>query len=171
MSRLVQALSLVTMLARAGELSNRPAPAFRLPDVGGRTVSLADYKGKLLVLEFMSTTCPHCQKFAPVMEGVYARFKGKVGVLSIATYPDNARTVAEFAKTYKVSFPILLDPQHSAAMDYLKPAPPTYGFSIPHLFLIDSTGFIRDDFTQNPSNGQFFTPEGLTRLVEGYLGR
>lgn len=171
MNRLVLSLLLAPLLAPAGELSNRPAPAFRLPDATGRSVSLADYKGKLLVLEFMNTTCPHCQKFAPVLESVHTRFKGKVGVVSIATHPDNARTVAEFAKTYKASFPILVDPQNTAAMDYLKPGPPNYGFSIPHLFLIDSSGFIRDDFIQNPSNSQFFTPEGFGRLVQGYLSR
>ena len=171
MNRLVLFLSLAPLLSGAGELSNRPAPAFRLLDTSGRAVSLADYKGKLLVVEFMNTTCPHCQKFAPVLESVQTRFKGKVGVVSIATHPDNARTVAEFAKTYKVSFPILLDPQNTAAQDYLKPGPPNYGFSIPHLFLIDSSGFIRDDFTQNASNSQFFTPDGFARLVQGYLGR
>lgn len=171
MNRLVLSLLLAPLLSAAGELSNRPAPAFRLLDATGRSVSLADYKGKILVVEFMNTTCPHCQKFAPVLEGVQARFKGKVGVVSIATHPDNARTVAEFAKTHKVSFPILLDPQNTATMEYLKPGPPNYGFSVPHLFLIDASGFIRDDFIENPSNSQFFTPEGFARLVQGYLGR
>ncbi len=169
MIRLALLICLGPWLLSAGELSNRPAPPFRLPDAAGRFVSLADYKGRLVVLEFMSTTCPHCQKFAAVLESVHNRFKGKVGVVSIAAYPDNARTVAEFTKTYQVTFPILVDPQNTAAMAYLKPQPPTYGFSIPHLFLIDSSGFIRDDFTQNPSNAQFFTAEGFAKLVQGYL--
>ncbi len=171
MKRLVLSLLLAPLLAPAGALSNRPAPAFRLLDATGRAVSLADYKGKFLVVEFMNTTCPHCQKFVPVLESVQTRFKGKAGVVAIATYPDNIRTVTEFVKTYGASFPILVDPKNSAAMDYLKPGPPHNGFSIPHLFLIDSSGFIRDDFSQNPSNSQFFTPEGFARLVQGYLGR
>lgn len=172
MNRLALSLLLAPLLAPAGELSNRPAPAFRLPDAtAGRMVSLADYKGKLVVVEFMNTTCPHCQKFAPVLESIHTRFKGKVGVVAIATHPDNVRTITEFAKTYKASFPILVDPKNTAAMDYLKPGPPNYGFSIPHLFVIDASGFIRDDFTQNASNAQFFTPEGFARLVQGYLTR
>ncbi len=171
MNRLLLSLLLAPLLAPAGELSNRPAPAFRLLDATGRAVSLADYKGKFLVVEFMNTTCPHCQKFAPVLESVHTRFKGKVGVVAISTHPDNIRTVTEFAKTYKASFPILVDPQNTAARDYLQPGPPNFGFSIPHLFLIDSSGFIRDDFSQNASNSQFFTPEGFARLVQGYVGR
>lgn len=159
------------LLSAAGELSNRPAPAFRLPDSRGRAVSLSDFKGKLLLIEFMSTTCPHCEKFAPVLESVLTRFKGRVGVISIATYPDNTGTVAQFIKTHKVGYPVLLDPQHSAAMEYLKPPPPNYGFSVPHLFLVDQSGYIRDDFTQTPSNADLFMPEGLARLIEGYLGR
>lgn len=164
-------LSFCSWLYAAGELSNRPAPEFRLQDAKGRPVSLADYKGKVILIEFMSTTCPHCQKFASALEAVHAKFKGRVGVLGIATHPDNASTAAEFAQTYKVTYPILLDLTHSTAMSYLKPPPPNYSFSIPHLFVVDQSGYIRDDFTQNSANSEFFTPEGLSRLVGAYLGR
>ena len=175
MPRLLSSLALVLALCpwlfAAGELSNRPAPEFRLQDAKGSTVSLADYKGKVILIEFMSTTCPHCQKLAPALEAVHAKFKGRVGVLGIATHTDNASTVTEFAQTYKVSYPILLDPTHSTALGYLKPAPPNYSFSIPHLFVVDQSGYIRDDFTENPSNSEFFTAEGLSRLVGAYLAR
>ena len=159
------------LAAGPGELSNRPAPPFRLSDPGGRTVSLADFHGKFLVIEFIATTCPHCQKFAPVLEGIRAQFKECVGVVGIATYADNASTVANFVQTYKIGYPILLDTTNSAAMAYLKPPPPNYNFSIPYVFLIDQAGYIRDDFTQTPYNLDLFTPAGFTRLVEGYLGR
>ena len=157
--------------AASGELSNRLAPDFRLPDSKGGTLSLSDFKGRMLVVEFMSTTCPHCQKFAPVLNAVSARFKGRVAVVGIATHPDNAETVAQFVQTYKVGYPILLDTGHRAAMDYLKPSPPNFGFSIPHIFLVDQAGFIRDDFVQNASNTELFTPEGLGNLIRGYLGK
>jgi peroxiredoxin len=160
-----------SLLAASGELSNRPAPDFSLPDSKGHTVSLADFKGKPLLIEFLSSTCPHCQKLAPVLESMHSRFKKRVGVVGIATYPDNATTVAQFVQTYKVTYPILFDASHSAAMGYLKPPPPNYSFSIPHLFVVDQDGYIRDDFVQNPSNAEFFTAEGLSHLVGGYLGR
>lgn len=163
-------LSLLALVCSAGDLSNRPAPDFHLNDAFGRPVSLNDYRGKLLLVEFLATTCPHCQKFAPVLDSVYARFKGKVAVVGIATFPATAQTVAEFVKTYKVTYPILIDPTNKAALDYLKPSPDK-GFSIPYLFIVDQAGFIRDDFIQNPSNAEFFTPQGLSRMVEGYLGR
>ena len=168
---LILSLCLCGLLAASGELSNRPAPDFRLPDSKGRTVGLSDFKGKVLLIEFMSTTCPHCQKFAPVLEDVHTRFKGRVAVVGIATFPDSASTVAEFIQTYKTSYPILLDPSRTAAMNYLKPPPPNFSFSIPHVFLVDPAGYIRDDFVQNPSNGDLFTSEGLRRLVGGYLPR
>jgi len=159
------------LLPGAGELSNRPAPPFRLPDTKGRTVSLADFKGKFLVIEFMSTTCSHCQHFAPVLESLHDRFQGRVGVVSIAPHPDNAITVTKFAQSYQVTYPILLDPEHKATLAYLRPAPPKYNFSIPHVFLVDQTGFVRDDFTQNPSNQALFTPAGFARLIESYIDR
>ncbi len=167
--RLGLAACLPAALFAAGELSNRPAPSFRLADTKGRVVSLPDYKGKFLVIEFMSTTCPHCQNFAGALESLLWRFKGRIGVLSIATYPDTAATVAKFIETYKVSYPILLDPTHATALAYLKPRPPNYSYSIPHVFLIDAAGHIRDDFTQTPSNQETFSEAGLSRLVGGYV--
>jgi peroxiredoxin len=165
------AVLLSSLLAASGELSNRPAPGFRLPDSRNRMVALADFKGKLVLVEFLSTSCPHCQKFAPVLESVYTRFKGKVAVIGIATYPDTAETVAQFVQTYKVSYPIVTDPGNAAAMAYLKPPPPNFSFSIPHLFIVDQEGYIRDDFIQNPSNPELFTPEGLGHLIGAYLNR
>lgn len=163
-------LGFTGFICSAGELSNRPAPDFRLNDSAGRPVSLSEYRGKVVLVEFLSTTCPHCQKLAPVLDSIYTRFKGKVAVVGIATFPATAQTVAAFVQTYKVSYPVLIDPTNKATLDYLKP-PPDRGFSIPHLFVVDQAGYIRDDFIQNPSNAEFFQPEGLSRLVQGYLGR
>ncbi|HZS51727.1 MAG TPA: TlpA disulfide reductase family protein [Bryobacterales bacterium] len=160
--------SFCSLLCAAGELSNRPAPDFHLSDSQGRMVSLSSFKGKVLLVEFLSTTCPHCQKFAPVLDSVYTRLKGRVAVVGISTFPDTAETVAEFVKTYKISYPVLVDPTNKAAIDYLKPDP-NHGFSIPHVFVVDQSGYIRDDFVQNPSNAELFTPEGLTRLLRAYL--
>ncbi|MBI3667449.1 MAG: TlpA family protein disulfide reductase [Acidobacteria bacterium] len=175
MTRILRSLALLLALCAlpgaGSELSNRPAPVFRLPDSKGRMVSLADFRGKFLVIEFMSTTCPHCQNFAPVLEGLQSHFKGKVGVVSIASFPDNAAAVAQFVQTYKVNYPVLYDPSNSAAMEYLKPAPPNYGFSIPHVFLVDQAGFIRDDILRSNSNLDLFTTQGFTRMLEGYVGR
>jgi peroxiredoxin len=168
---LAGALAFASLLVASGELSNRPAPDFRLADSKGRFVALSDFKGKPLLVEFLSTTCPHCQKFAPILDAVRAKFKGRVGVVAIATYPDNASTINQFVQNYKVSYPILVDPGNTAAIGYLKPAPPNYGFSIPHLFVVDQSGYIRDDFTQTVSNPELFTVEGLSNLIGGYLGR
>ncbi len=168
---LVGALAFATLLTASGELSNRPAPDFRLPDSKGRIVALSDFKGKPLIVEFLSTTCPHCQKIAPILDAVHTKYKGRAGVVAVATYPDNASTVAQFIQSYKVNYPILVDPGNMVALGYLKPAPPTYSFSIPHLFVVDQSGYIRDDFTQNPSNSELFTVEGLSNLIGGYLSR
>src|SRR6266851_835543 len=96
---LAGALAFASLLAASGELSNRPAPDFRLTDSKGRVVALSDFKGKPLIVEFLSTTCPHCQKIAPILDAVHSKFKGRVGVVGIAAYPDNASTVAGFLQT------------------------------------------------------------------------
>ena len=52
-------LSALTMLA-AGELSGRRAPGFALPDLNLNYHDLADLQGRVVLLEIMQTTCPHC---------------------------------------------------------------------------------------------------------------
>ncbi len=44
----------------------RRAPGFALPNSQMKVVDLADYRGKIVVLEFMQTTCPHCAAFADI---------------------------------------------------------------------------------------------------------
>ena len=46
----------------------RRAPGFALMDSKGQLHDLADYRGKVVVLEFMQTTCPHCAGFAPTLQ-------------------------------------------------------------------------------------------------------
>src|SRR5262245_18744470 len=130
-------LAIGSLWAASGELSNRLAPDFRLHDSKGHIVALSAFKGKPLIIEFLSTTCPHCQKFAPILDPVRSKFRGRVGVVAVATYPDNASTVAQFLQNHKVSYPILVDPGNKTALGYLKPALPNYSFSIPYLFVVD----------------------------------
>ncbi len=50
--------------ATAGELSNRRAPSFNLPDGRLQRYDTQDLRGKVVLLEFMSTTCPYCAKLS-----------------------------------------------------------------------------------------------------------
>ncbi|KAA0572511.1 SCO family protein [Azospirillum sp. B21] len=97
------------------EVVNRPAPDFRLIDTEGRTVSLDDLKGKVVVLWFVYTSCPdvcplHTKAVAAVQEQVNATpMKDRVKFVTISTDParDTAKVRRDFAAAHG------LDPMNS----------------------------------------------------------
>ena len=146
MNRFVALISLaLTPLWAAGELSNRRAPGFSLPDVKLNQHDLADYRGKVVLLEVMLTTCPHCIAFASTLEEVAKKYAGRVQVLSIVNPPDNTNTVNKFIADHRLSYPVLFDCGQVAG-SYMKATPQNPAFDIPHLFLIDQNGQIRNNW-------------------------
>jgi len=152
----------------AGELSNRRAPGFSLPDSALKQHDLADYRGKVVVLEVMLTTCPHCAKFAPILEEVARKLAGRVQVLTIVNPPDTTGTVVKFIKDHKLSYPVLFDCGQVAA-SYMRASLERPSFDIPHLFLIDANGVIRNDFGYSVLTLGIFEGKGLMAEVEKLL--
>ena len=64
----VFAVALAGLLAGQSGLSGRRAPGFSLPDRNLNRHDLQDYRGKLVLLEFMQARCPRCEKFAQILE-------------------------------------------------------------------------------------------------------
>src|SRR5580692_12526843 len=96
------------LLGASGELSDRRAPGFALPDpTYQRYYDLQDYAGKVVVIDIMSTRCPHCLLTSTTLEQVKARYGGKVGILEIVLPPDNLDTVTKFVATNNVTVPVL----------------------------------------------------------------
>src|SRR5271168_3966102 len=93
----------------AGELSGRRAPGFSLPDSSAKQYDLQDYRGKIVIIDFMQVTCEHCQKFSGVLEQAKAKYGDKIAVLSVVNPPSDAKGVADFVTKFKVKSPILFD--------------------------------------------------------------
>src|SRR5580658_8183882 len=140
---LIAALSLLA----SGEFSNRRAPGFSLQDSHFVQHDTQDYRGKVLIVEFMQTTCPVCIRLADTLVQVKAKYGDKVGILSITTLPDNFQTADKFAAEHKVPWPILFD-SGQVMMSYLKVTPANPKVSFPHVFIIDGQGTIRNDFEE-----------------------
>ncbi len=156
---LVSALCLVPLWA-AGELSNRRAPGFSLPDSTIKQYDIADYRGKIVVLEIMVTTCPHCAKFADVLESVAVKYRDKVQVLSMVNPPDTTASVNKFIQDHRVSYPIVFD-CGQAAGSYMRATPQNPSFDVPHVFLIDQNGVIKNDFGYGLLTREIFEGRGL----------
>src|SRR5580658_9624545 len=98
-------------MALLAQQALRRAPGFALPDgMTGQIRDLYDYRGKPVVLEFMSTTCPHCAAFADILAEVERKYAGRVQVISIVNVPaDSPGSVRQYVTGHKVGYPILLD--------------------------------------------------------------
>lgn len=129
----------------AGEFSNRRAPGFSLSDSKFQQHDPQDYRGKVLIVDFMQTTCAVCQKLSDTLQQVKAKYGDKIAIMSIMTLPDNYQTVDKFASEHKITWPMLFD-SGQVMMSYLKVTPANPQVHFPHLFIIDGKGTIRYDF-------------------------
>ncbi|MCW8943188.1 MAG: TlpA family protein disulfide reductase [Sedimenticola sp.] len=91
-------------------LDDRPeAPPFVLKDTQGKEVSLADYKGKVLVINFWATWCPSCRKEMPSLNRGAAWLKKYDVELIAINVGEKPKRVMDYLQKEPVDFPILLD--------------------------------------------------------------
>lgn len=86
------------------------APAFRLPDADGNTVSLSDYRGRRVVVYFYpAASTPGCTKQACDFRDSLAALNG-AGIDVVGISPDKPEKLAKFRDAEKLTFPLLSDP-------------------------------------------------------------
>jgi thiol-disulfide isomerase/thioredoxin len=115
----------------------RPAPGFTLQDIDGKTHSLAEYRGKVVLVNFWATWCPPCRAEMPSIERLYASMKGKPFVVLALDQGESVDSVFAFMGQLSPSptFPVLLDSKSHAAH--------AFGvMGIPSTYLIDQQGRI-----------------------------
>src|SRR4051812_16939914 len=115
------------------------------PPITGRTLdstprvkTLADYKGKVVLLNIWATWCEPCRQEMPSMEKLYQEF-GAQGLEIVAVSvddPGTEQTIRDFAKKYGLTFEILHDPAQATAQRYQ-----VTGY--PESFIIGREGTIR----------------------------
>jgi peroxiredoxin len=82
---------------------------FTLAELSGKTWTLKELRGKVVVLNFWATWCPPCRKEMPDLETLYRQFKDQ-GLVILAISDEDAGKVQPFIAKQKVTYPILLDP-------------------------------------------------------------
>src|SRR5687767_10454531 len=81
------------------------APDFTLTDISGKQVSLKDYRGKVVLVDFWATWCPPCRVSIPAMEELHKEYGPKgLQVLSVSMDED-VELVAPFAQEQKMTYP------------------------------------------------------------------
>lgn len=79
-----------------------------LKDMNGAAVRLADYKGKVIVINFWATWCGPCQTEIPELVDMYAEFKDKDVVLLGISIDDTPETLQKYAQQKGMNYPVLL---------------------------------------------------------------
>jgi peroxiredoxin Q/BCP len=94
------------------------APAFSAPDQTGKVISLAQLKGKTVVLYFYpKDDTPGCTVEACSFRDSHAVFHKK-SVVVLGVSPDSSKSHAKFAEKFSLPFPLLSDPDHTLAENY-----------------------------------------------------
>ncbi len=88
----------------------RQSADFTLTDLQGKTWTLKDMKGKVVLVNFWATWCPPCRKEMPDLESLYNRFKDQGFVILAISEDEETPKVAPFIAEHKITYPILLDP-------------------------------------------------------------
>lgn len=118
----------------------KPAPVLKARDLAGATKTLADYRGKVVVLNFWASWCPPCLREMPSMERLRVKMKGQpIEIVAVAS-AESATDVKAFLSKMKLGFPILLDSDGSNTMRWKV-------YALPTSFLIDAQGRVRHVLT------------------------
>lgn len=117
-----------------------PAPEFKAHDLSGATRTLADYRGKVVVLNFWATWCPPCHREMPSLERLRIRMAGQpleIVAISSAETPEEVRA---YLSKMKLGFHVLLDSDSSNTRRWKV-------FALPTTFVLDTEGRIHHVLT------------------------
>jgi len=114
----------------------RLAPDFAVPDLSGQAVRLSALRGKVVLLNLWTTWCPPCREEMPSMQRLYERLRDRdFQLLAVSQDEDGKQVVEPFVKEMRLSFPVLVDPDHQVGDRY-----GVWGY--PETFVIDRTGHV-----------------------------
>ena len=112
-----------------------PAPDFTLLDPDGKKVSLKDFRGKVVFLNFWATWCASCRDEMPAMQRLYKEFGGRGFEIIGVNVKDKRPDALAFVKRLQITYPILFDPRGEVGELY-------GAYGMPLSYLIDRNGIV-----------------------------
>ena len=115
----------------------QPAPDFQLQNLDGQSISLSDFKGKPVLINFWATWCGACVYEMPYMQEIYDEWSGQGLMLLAINVGEGSSTVKEFMQSHNLSLPVLLDADGAVFRRYNVMLFPT-------TFFIDKDGIVQE---------------------------
>lgn len=117
------------------------APEFTLQNLAAEDVSLSDYRGKVVLLNFWATWCMPCRDEMPSMERLWQQYRDKgFVILAVSTDEGGPSRVKSFVKRLKINFPVVLDPDATVSDLYQVSG-------LPVSYLVDREGHVVNKVT------------------------
>ncbi|HVX44053.1 MAG TPA: TlpA disulfide reductase family protein [Mycobacteriales bacterium] len=140
---------------RDGELiadtKRQPIPNLSGTDLSGKTVRLADYRGKVVLMNFWASWCAPCRAEAPDLQSLYRQDKSAgLQILGI-NVKDQKQLAAAYVRKQHLSYPNIFDPQSKIALN-LSNSPPS---AIPSTILIDRKGRVAGIYLGGKTKSEF----------------
>jgi peroxiredoxin len=155
----------------AAPLKKAPELALRLPD--GKEQLLSSYRGKVVSLEFIHTTCPHCQQASQIQKRLQQTYADRgFQAVDVAINPNADLRVENFAKDFQLNFPVAWTTPEQA-LTFLG-FPITKLYVVPQIVVIDRMGYIRAETTpkgDDPALDAIRSEDSLTGLVRQLIDK
>lgn len=114
---------------RVAQAAGEPAPYkgkdFTLKDLGGKSVSVSQFAGQYVLIDFSATWCGPCNAAIPKVQQTHTTY-AKDGLVVLAVYAEDAATVREHMAGKGASYPILVDPEDRVGGQYAVRSFPTF---------------------------------------------
>jgi peroxiredoxin len=136
LAALAFALALTANAAELKPWAGGPAPALELEDLAGQTHRLADYKGKVVLVNFWATWCEPCRAEMPSMDGLRSAMEGRPFQVLAVNLAEPLSRIERFLGTLPLGFPLLRDRDGAVAKAWRARV-------LPASFLIGRDGRIR----------------------------
>ena len=115
-----------------------PAPAYTTVSLDGDSVSLAQQRGKVVLLNIWATWCHPCRDEIPELRAIHGRYRDRgLELVGVSVDTDGTdETIRTFMKDFQMTFPIWRDPDERISTQFL-------AVGVPATFLIDKEGILR----------------------------
>lgn len=138
--------------------TGRAAPNFRLASLDGADLTLTDFRGRWVLVNFWASWCGPCRGETPDLQALYERASGRGVVVLGVNQQEPLETARGFAREFGVTYPVILDRSGVVSAAY------RVGRGLPVSFLVDPDGVITRIYLGR------VTAEELARLETEYLG-